>query len=174
MNVALVVGHSKEKKGAKNKSFNVYEYDLNNKLANDIKDLLDIKIVYRDNGYNNLPFTINRQDPKFVLSLHANAYNTKTSGSEILYYHKSPRGKRISQIFQDTVVDVLGLKDRGVKGRTSKDRGGYLLKYTYAPCLIMEPFFIDNDDDLLVFMCKYKEYVKVISKTIEEVYNNLI
>ena len=35
-----------------------------------------------------------------------------------------------------------------MKPKTSKDRGGYLLKYTNAPCVIAESFFIDNDDDL--------------------------
>ena len=174
MNVVLVVGHSKERKGARNKSFNIAEYDINNKLAKDIKDIIDVDIVYRTESYNKVPFKINELNPKFILSLHANGYNTNTSGSEILYYHTSKFGKKISGIFQEETVSVLGLKDRGIKAKTVEDRGGYILKYSYAPCIIMEPFFIDNDDDLLVFMCKYKEYVKVISKTIEDVYNNLI
>ena len=36
----------------------------------------------------------------------------------------------------------------GVKPKKSEDRGGYLLRYTHAPCVIAEPFFIDNDEDL--------------------------
>ncbi len=174
MNVVLVVGHSKERKGARNKSFGIAEYDINNKLACDIKNNIDVDIVYRTSGYRGLPSSINNLNPKFILSLHANGYDTKTSGSEILYYHTSKFGKKMAEVFQEAMVGVLGLKDRGIKAKTAADRGGYLLKYSYAPCVIMEPFFIDHDDDLLVFMCKYKEYVKVISNTIEEVYNNLI
>jgi N-acetylmuramoyl-L-alanine amidase len=32
--------------------------------------------------------------------------------------------------------------------KEAEDRGGYLLRYTKAPCLIAEPFFIDNNNDL--------------------------
>jgi len=33
-------------------------------------------------------------------------------------------------------------------GKQYEERGGYLLRYTGAPCVIAEPFFIDNDQDL--------------------------
>jgi N-acetylmuramoyl-L-alanine amidase len=42
----------------------------------------------------------------------------------------------------------LNLPNRGIKPKTTEDRGGTLLKYTNAPCIIAEPFFIDNDNDL--------------------------
>jgi len=176
MTIALVVGHTEDKKGAKNKSFGVYEYNINNKLAKDIKKILSDKvdIVYRLNGYKNLPSDISKIDPKFILSLHSNAFNTKASGSETLYYHKSKTGKMIAQVFQNLIVKSLGLKDRGIKSKTAEDRGGYLLKYTQAPCIIMEPYFIDNDDDFTTYLCKYKNYVENISNTIEEVSNQII
>ena len=172
MTVALVVGHTENKKGAKNKSFCLCEYDINNKLAKDIKKILGdkVEIVYRLNGYKNLPSDINKMNPEFILSLHSNAFNTKASGSEILYYHKSKAGKKMAQEFQNTVVKSLGLKDRGIKSKTAEDRGGYLLKYTNAPCIIMEPYFIDNDEDLTLYLCKSEKYVEDISNTI----NNLI
>ena len=175
MCIALVVGHSSKNKGAKNKAFNVFEYDINKKLAIDIKDILGskVEIVYRLNGYIQLPNDINKFNPNLILSLHCNAYNTKISGSEVLYYYKSECSKQIAQVFQSKIVNVLGLSDRGIKGKSSEDRGGYLLRYTNAPCLILEPCFLDNDSDFAVFMCKYDEYVKSISSIIE-VYNNLI
>ncbi|UCG13233.1 MAG: N-acetylmuramoyl-L-alanine amidase [Deltaproteobacteria bacterium] len=40
-------------------------------------------------------------------------------------------------------------RDFGSARKTeNKARGGYLLRYTNAPCVIAEPFFIDNDEDL--------------------------
>jgi len=175
MKVALVVGHTEDKKGAKNKGLCLYEYDINNKLAKDIKNKLGdkVEIVYRLNGYKNLPADINKVRPIFIISLHSNAFNTKARGSETLYYHKSKIGKKIAQIFQEEVVRSLGLRDRGIKSKTSEDRGGYVLKYTNAPCIIMEPYFMDNDEDFLVYLCKYEEYVENISGAIEELINNL-
>ena len=57
-------------------------------------------------------------------------------------------GKRIAEILQRRLHDFLGLRDREIKEKTTEDRGGYLLRYTKAPCVIAEPFFIDNDEDL--------------------------
>ncbi len=68
----------------------------------------------------------------------------------MLYYHRSTKGKQAASILQAKLIEALSLPARGIKARTTEDRGGYLLKYTAAPCIISEPFFIDNDDDLKV------------------------
>ncbi|QJA05280.1 N-acetylmuramoyl-L-alanine amidase [Thermosulfurimonas marina] len=70
------------------------------------------------------------------------------SGTEVLYYHRSWKGEKMAQILLDYLVAHLGLPSRGIKPCTSEDRGGYLLRYTKAPCVICEPFFIDNSVDL--------------------------
>ncbi len=88
--------------------------------------------------------------PDFIISLHCNAYNKQVSGTEVLYYHRSTKGKQAASILQAKLIEALSLPARGIKARTTEDRGGYLLKYTAAPCIISEPFFIDNDDDLKV------------------------
>ena len=82
------------------------------------------------------------------MTADVNAFNGRASGTEVLYYHRSEVGKTIAEILQGGLVDFLGLPDRGIKPKTSEDRGGYLLRYTNAPCVIAEPFFIDNDQDL--------------------------
>jgi len=66
----------------------------------------------------------------------------------VLYYHSSDASRTVAEILQRGLVGFFGLPDRGIKPRTSEDRGGYLLCYTNAPCVIAEPFFIDNDQDL--------------------------
>ena len=54
----------------------------------------------------------------------------------------------MAEILLNHLVGHLRLPNRGIKPKTAEERGGYLLRYTNAPCVIAEPFFIDNDADL--------------------------
>ncbi|RLA73014.1 MAG: hypothetical protein DRG78_23085, partial [Epsilonproteobacteria bacterium] len=67
------------------------------------------------------------------------------------------------------LVNNLKLADRGVKPKSSEDRGGYLLRYTNAPCIISEPFFIDNDDDLAKAKKKIKGLTSAYAKAINDI-----
>jgi N-acetylmuramoyl-L-alanine amidase len=154
--VIVIVGHSPSDPGASNKSFGVNEFGFNSTLADAIKfrftDLnttADIEIVYRETNYKELPDQVNKLNPDLIVSLHCNAFNTHVGGCEMLHYHKSKKGKEIARIFQNKIVNILDNKDRGLKACDSEDRGGYLLNMTKAPCIIAEPFFIDNDDEYL-------------------------
>lgn len=171
MKIALIVGHTEKRFGAKNIKHNISEFTFNEKLAHDIKAKLklDSEVVYRK-IYRKLPHQVNYLKPSLVVSLHCNAFNKKVSGSETLYYHTSTKGKKIAEVFNKNFIDALNLKDRGVKGKCSEDRGGYLLKYTKAPCIICEPFFIDNDNDYEIVKDKYNELVMAYVHSIEEVH----
>jgi N-acetylmuramoyl-L-alanine amidase len=156
MRVAVVIGHSNKDEGARNKNFEMSEFRFNQQLAHDIENnfseynMVDgITVVYRENGYAALPSEINLLNPDLIVSLHCNAFNEEVNGCEMLYYHKSEAGKKVAQIFQNKIVNLFENKDRGIKPKTSEDRGGYLLRYTNAPCIIAEPFFIDNDEEYL-------------------------
>ncbi len=166
----LVVGHKPESPGASSPS-GMTEFDFNDQLAQAIIDqLTDIKLVYRHN-YRTLPDIINRKRPDFIISMHCNAFNRKVKGSEVLYYHKSGKGKIMAQILQDEFV-AIGQKDRGIKPKSSEDRGGYLLKNTHAPCVICEPFFIDSElDDIYT---KYSQLVDAYVQGIRKIRNNSI
>lgn len=147
---ALVVGHKKSSPGAGNVGSGLTEFDFNDQLARMIDSgngNTIIQRIYR-RTYKSLPDDINACEPDFIISLHCNAYNTEASGTEVLYYHKSRDGEACAGILQRTLVGYLNLRDRGPKPKKAEDRGGYLLKYTNATCLISEPFFIDNDSDL--------------------------
>ena len=147
---ALVIGHKKASPGSRNERKDLTEFEFNDRLASRIEKkvrTVDIQRVYR-RTYKELPDDINDLNPHFIISLHCNAFNEKVSGTEVLYYHKSERGKHISEILLGYLVRHLKLPDRGVKGRTAEDRGGFLLRYTKSPCVIAEPFFLDNDKDL--------------------------
>ena len=170
---ALVIGHKKTSPGAVNKSQNLSEFDYNEQLAMDIeyalKDQEDVHVqkVYR-RTYDSLPTDINELAPDFIVSLHCNAFNRKASGTEVLFYHKSKKGKELAKTLNKSLVKALGLPNRGVKAKGSEDRGGYLLKKTSAPCLIAEPFFIDNDEDLAVAETRYAELVRAYAKSISK------
>ena len=171
--VALVIGHSKNKPGAKNVKYNRTEFNFNEGMVIDIKNIIErdyeVEIVYRDT-YSGLPDKINALNPDLVISFHCNAFDTKASGTETLYYHTSKKGKEVAKVFQSKMVDILGLPDRGIKGRTSKDRGGHLLKRTNAPCIIVEPFFIDNNFD---YMRAGTNYYYLIRKFRDAIYNTM-
>lgn len=158
MKVAVVIGHQERSKGAMNSTYGTTEFEFNQKLAHDIEhnfgnlfnfDQHEIVVMYRETTLQNLPNEVNAQKPDLVIELHCNAFNKQANGCETLYYHKSIKGKAIATIFQKNILAVLKNKDRGIKPKTAEDRGGYMLRYTNAPCIITEPFFIDNDDELI-------------------------
>ena len=147
---ALVIGHKKTSPGAVNLKTGIHDFGFNEGLALKIEGKTtrsEVQRIYR-RTYKDLPGDINQYNPDFTMSLHCNAFNKRVSGTEVLYYHKSQKGKMIAEILQSALVGHLQLPDRGVKPKTSEDRGGYLLRYTEAPCVIAESFFIDNNKDL--------------------------
>lgn len=149
---ALVVGHKESSPGAVNKELGMSEFSFNDKLSLGIQKALtstDIAVlrVFRKT-YKQLPNDINELNPDCIISMHCNAFNGRTSGTEVLYYHRSLQGYQMARILQVELVACLGLRNRGVIPCNIEDRGGYLLCHTKAPCIIAEPFFIDNNDDL--------------------------
>jgi len=168
--VAIVVGHSERSQGASNVN-GLTEFEFNQRLACCIKsrgirgaDVIDV--VFRDT-YRALPDDINALNPDAIVSLHCNAFNTRVSGTETLYYHSSRSGRRLAELLQVEVATTLELPNRGVKPVDSEGRGGYLLKYTNAPCVIAEPFFIDNPDDLKTAIERFYALASAYCRAIE-------
>ena len=172
MRVALVIGHKSSSGGAVNPSTGVSEFIYNEQVValvhNEMAKHAHVDVVYRGT-YSHLPDKINNLRPDYVVSFHCNAYNTKVSGTEVLYYHKSKKGKWLAQQFQDALLNCFKFNDRGIKSKTSEDRGGYLLRYTDAPCVILEPFFIDNDFEYALGISKMEDY----ANTVVDVLRNL-
>ncbi len=172
--VALVVGHTPKSQGAVNDGHGVSEFMFNNALAPSVAKhlgLLGVRpiIVYREtssNGYNRLPGQVNATEADICLSMHCNAFNDKPNGSEVLYYHGSANSKRLASLLLDGITDCLGLKNRGLRPvnyeyqGSKNDRGGYLLKKTKMPAVIVEPFFIDADSSLNLAYAKLDELAK--------------
>jgi len=169
---AVVVGHRASARGAVS-SDNVTEFDFNSELARDIKRRVRkarVQIVFRDNttnGLSKLPAKINALGPSFILSLHCNAANKTASGTETLYFHSSKGGKTLASIVQKELLGALKLRDRKIKPRTDSDRGAGVLKFTDAPCVICEPFFIDNDNDLGTARRRMKSLAAAYARAID-------
>lgn len=174
--VAIIVGHEPTKPGAVNQAARMSEFTLNSALAGQLVDLLAKRsawikpeIVYRaPEGYSKLPGKVNAGNFHFAISLHCNAYNQKATGTEVLYYGTSAKSKELARTLQANLMLALGLADRGIKARETEDRGGYLLRYTSMPCVIAEPFFIDNDSDLKRASDRWPELVGAYADTIEQ------
>lgn len=170
--VGLVIGHSHKEQGAENITFNETEYSWNSKFVPMVASALhalEIQpiIFYRDD-YSTLPKEINDADVDLVLSFHCNAFNRIASGTEVLHYTGSKKGKRLAQLVQDAIVDTLGLRDRGLVEVSEGDRGAYILQKTAAPAILLETMFIDNDIDLVVADGEKEALAKNIAKAIKK------
>jgi len=73
-----------------------------------------------------------------------------------------------TQQVQKHFIIIIGYRDRGIKPKDVEDRGGYLLRYTNAPCVIVEPCFMSNTQELKDFMYKKNKYYEAIVEGIKE------
>lgn len=156
--VTISIGHSIKDQGAESSDGNVTEYQYNKQLADCIKKHLNDKDVevhivnrFSDAGGTGMTAAVkavNKYKADCIVELHANAYNGSTSGCETLFWHTYSDAKKLAQCVQKEMIACLGNNDRGVKSRSTGDRGAALLRDAYYPCIITEPFFIDNNKDL--------------------------
>lgn len=151
--VAIVIGHGpKRDKGAENFD-GTTELDWNTDLANCIKsaigDRLRVDIVRRVTERVQPVIQTNNTGADMTVELHLNSFNGKASGTEMIYYPASSKGKTLATLLQDAAVKTLKLPDRGIKGPQGGGRGMAFLRKTRMPAVIVESFFIDNNKDLL-------------------------
>ncbi|MDZ5610473.1 N-acetylmuramoyl-L-alanine amidase [Bacillus pseudomycoides] len=86
------------------------------------------------------------------VSIHANAFNEKASGTETFYYKESEETGNVTEREKDSrmlaakiqkrLVEALQTRDRGVK-----DYPYYVVKNTSVPAALTELAFIDNNID---------------------------
>jgi len=167
MKTAVVIGHSARSQGAANKS-GLTEYQYNSKVAQFVCfNNPDTHIITRTKSYSKLIEEINKQDFDLVISLHCNAFNKKASGFEILS-SGSKNSLEAARIFESNIYELFEeIPLRGIKTRKLKQRGGAILHKTNAPCILLEPFFIDNDSDLKIGLREQKNYAMRIKGAIK-------
>lgn len=160
--VALIPGHSTTDPGAINTFTGHTEYDYNLKLAYTVARKLAANgrlapVIVHRSTYRDLPTKVNQTGAVVAVEFHCNAFNTRATGTEMLHWHTSVKGKHLAHALQDAALKALQLTDRGVKPIDGKSRGSYLLEQTSMPCVIAESFFIDNIKDLSVGLDNYEE-----------------
>ncbi len=152
--IALVIGHRESSQGASGGDVTEWRYNsglaalvLSELRAEGISSTI-VERLDRRSGYSELPSILNEIEPTLILSLHLNASaHESASGACALYWHRSSIGKRLASRLSAEVAAALDLRDRGAISRREGDRGAPLLQRSVAPCVIVEPAFVSNDDD---------------------------
>lgn len=172
MRVALVIGHKMVSGGAVSHN-HTSEFEYNEELVGMVASNLadsDVEVlIFHRNVYLELPDEINAKNPDVVISFHCNSFNKEATGTEVLYYYKSVKGKKLAETMSNKIHHTLGLRNRGPKPKSTEDRGGIILRYTDAPCILLEPFFIDNPLDFSVGTDLKNELSLAISDVIREI-----
>ncbi|MGL6130433.1 MAG: N-acetylmuramoyl-L-alanine amidase [Fusobacteriaceae bacterium] len=157
MKVGFVIGHNSSDKGSFSKALNISEYDFFEKVANKIKSCSKkhkVEVIKREftGGYtkemSKVVDYVNSNSFDLVFELHFNAYNGVARGIEMLYFHKSSKGKEISQKLMSLHNSIIGLPERRIIPISeSTERGGYGIVKSKMPYVLTESFFGDNSED---------------------------
>ena len=170
--------------GAENKNTKVDEFTWNEDFVRRyiVPELNKVgiknQIVLRDIGTTKLVQDLNKASGKndFILSFHLNSGLATSTGTETLYWHTSTKGKKLAGLVQENLVKVLGLANRGIKIRRKpvdkadelNQRGWTMFRDTNAPFVMLESFFISNDEDLKRGNEKKSELAKAVVSAIKE------
>lgn len=155
MKLALIIGHGPQRDhGAESKDSAINELEWNTDLVSKIfaaltRTEISPVIVHRAIERVQPVKQVNELGPDFCAEFHLNSSDPVASGSEMIYFPSSRRGRELAMLLQNAAVNTLGLPDRGIKG-PYKGRGMALLRRTKCPAVIVESFFIDNPKDLRV------------------------
>jgi len=172
--VALIVGHSRLRQGARNKRFKTTEYEFNKRLVEGINERLqriikekhpnlEVDIYYRKSFiFNPISELVNRiKSCHLAIFFHCNAYEEKEGEEEATGVAMLLADLKASECPTNTdflnsnrllqnISELLNIKDRGVKVVNRGERGHKQLWNTDAELsIIAESFFIDNNSDLL-------------------------
>ena len=154
MKLALVIGHRSGAKGAYG-NMGISEHDFYTKFVPELVKRLEhekfeheYKVFYRfndgGNGYTermkDLHKRIDSWGAKVSISFHFNAAgNESINGHEILYC--SNNGHDLAIGLDELFDAYLDNRDRNIKKRTKKQRGGGFLCRGKSTCVLIEPFF---------------------------------
>lgn len=167
--LSLIVGHEKTAQGAWGEwPIGMHEYLFNRVFAQEIAYFLhsvghDTSVILRDGiGIAGAYKIAMEKSPSAIIELHFNAADKKATGTETLILTDGDmpgiHEKLFAEEIQKTMVEVLGLRDRGVKDKSRGDRGAFNLDQTkMVPSILIEPAFGDNPSDAIVLMSKRVE-----------------
>lgn len=185
MRIGIDCGHTLSGEGTGSQGCGYREENLTRELGKIVMEMLKKEghTVYDctvDKSSNNAQQLIdrvnkaNKQPLDLFVSIHFNACvndvkgDGRTTGTEVLLHSMSSKAKPYAERIVKKIAN-LGLKNRGVKTHNA-----YVLKHTKAPALLIETCFIDDRDDMNVYLKSPKKVAKaivegILDKTITDV-----
>lgn len=176
MRICLDAGHGQRDPGAIGKA-GTEEKERALLLAHLCKNMLEenhqvVMTRYGDDyvSLNRRTKIANTEEVDLFVSLHFNsAENTQANGTETYHFFGSELGKKYADNVQESLIEELGTRNRGVKTKNFK-----VLRATTMPAILVEVAFLSNkdeeemikDDDFILKAAT--GIVKAINKTIEE------
>ena len=166
--IGLCVGHSRllrgrPEGGAVAADGKTNEWNWNSGLARQIAEVLhDLHGItalivddYGPHGYGEamrrLGKTLADEGVSLAVELHFNAAQASANGHEWLYWNGSTKGRLAATELHLAMCKAFpGIKARGVKSLTAKDRGAMFVRETWCPAIIAEPFFGSNKNDFAI------------------------
>lgn len=185
MKIGIDMGHTLSGEGTGSQGCGYKEQNLTRELGKIVIEMLKKEghTIYDctvDKSSNNAQQLIdrvnkaNKQPLDLFVSIHFNACvndvkgDGRTTGTEVLLHSMSSKAKPYAERIVKKIANV-GLKNRGVKTHNA-----YVLKHTKAPALLIETCFIDDRDDMNVYLKNPRKVAKaivegILDKTITDV-----
>lgn len=159
--LAIVVGHNSRSQGAVRRDTGESEYVYNGKMADYMERVghefgLDVKAFRRTagGGYTSEIRRVYGQVDYWgadaSIELHFNAAGSSAATGTETLSSGSSKSLKLAEEVQMSMVETLGLRDRGIVIRNSRTKGrGYVsLVSGRAPAILTEPFFASNVGDM--------------------------
>lgn len=156
MKVAIVVGHNPRGKGAYSPFLEKTEYQYYRGVADIINSLDDTVDIYTrepstDYTTEMTPVVneINKHNYDYILELHFNSADRNARGCECLVYKGSTKGKEIARAINSKLSNEFNIPIRNtglIEMTNSSQRGAFGICKTFAPYVLIEPFFGSNEE----------------------------
>ncbi len=177
LDIALVVGHSPRKPGAlgqiNRRSYSEFAYNaelapiLVRKLtAHGLKTEMFVRDISGDirSGIS----AAAARTPTLIVELHANAFNGKVRGCSAMIRADAKGIVALAEDILTAIQESTGIPVRGVSKVGPNERGSTALYATANKSILLHPFFIDNEEDLLVATQEINELADAIATAIAE------
>lgn len=155
--LAILIGHNKKAQGAFSQPMQISEWKFNQRIFKKIDQLspqyeIEPRQFFREpsSGYSkeiaDAYAKIDAWGPTAILELHFNSATGNPSGTEMLYWPGSAKGKLLADKVREAMLDTLKLPDRGSKARGTGN-GSTSLQASQFPTILTEPFFGNTQHD---------------------------
>ncbi len=187
MKVALIPGHTKDRKGAQ--AYNgISEYDYNLFVAHIISNLhqfnvrhglnsiSDISILTRDQGWGSIVSMINKHEIDMTLELHFNSFHRPASGVETLAMENDTGSIAFAKFLSSRLGNEYRSRlraDDGVKEVMDQERGYHNLAQVRSAgasiSVLVEPGFLNfKNPESEVIVSNPLRYANIIYKILEQ------